>query len=55
MKKSTTFFEAKFINYTGLMESSRFLSGSFVAHSSEFDVVVNVNVVNILLFAKSAF
>jgi hypothetical protein len=40
MKKSTTFFEAKFINYTGLLESPRFFAGSIVAYIPAFGVVV---------------
>ena len=42
MKKSTTFFEAKFIDYTGLSDNSRVFAGAFVAFSLEFDVVKGV-------------
>jgi hypothetical protein len=40
MKKSTTFFEAKFMNYTGLLENVSFLAGAIGSYSPEFDVVV---------------
>jgi hypothetical protein len=40
MKKSTTFFEAKFIDYTGLLENFCFLAWAIVSYGPEFDVVV---------------
>jgi hypothetical protein len=40
MKKSTTFFEAKFMNYTGLLDNLSFLAGAIVSFSPRFDVFV---------------
>ena len=40
MKKSTTFFEAKFIDYTRFMKNSRSFEVTVAAYSSGFDVVV---------------
>jgi hypothetical protein len=41
MKKSTTFFEAKFTDYTGFLENSHFFAFAIAQYSPEFDVVVN--------------
>jgi hypothetical protein len=42
MKKSTTFFEAKFIDYTRFLKNSRSLEVAVAAYSSGFDDVVKV-------------
>jgi hypothetical protein len=42
MKKSTTFFEAKFIDYTRFLKNSRSFEVTVAAYSSGFDVVVKV-------------
>jgi hypothetical protein len=39
VKKSTTFFEVKFIEYTSLLENFRFFAGAVVRYSPEFDFV----------------
>jgi hypothetical protein len=39
MKKSTTFFEAKFPDYTRLLKNSRSVEVAVPAYSSGFDVV----------------
>jgi hypothetical protein len=41
MKKSTTFFDTKFIDYTGLMEKS-FLAEVVAAYILEFDIITGV-------------
>ena len=42
MKKSTTFFEAKFNDYTRFLKNSRSFEVSVAAYSSGYDVVVKV-------------
>jgi hypothetical protein len=42
MKKSTTFFEAKFTDYTGLLENYHFFAFAIARYSPGFDVVVKV-------------
>jgi hypothetical protein len=42
MKKSTTFFEAKFIDHTRFLKNSFFFEGAVAASSSGFGVVVKV-------------
>jgi hypothetical protein len=40
MKKSTTFFVAKFTDYIGFLENSRFFARSIISDSPELDIVV---------------